>query len=620
MKNKPLKHYKRKKFFYRFFMRKSPRSGAMFGLAWMIFFGAILPISPWIFFKITPDWVSDSDFNGIVWLLVAVLFFTACLLIYAYGFLTFVKNFYTILQNDLKKSRWWKLPAIVGAFSWELAGMFMLPIVLEKRRWLALIFLMGSFIFVFVGFMFDAPMQKWWCFHFGQSLMLLLALAASGKDKKFSWRFVYPLLLFAFFVIKLYWLDYCFNVHIFSKKYELGRTISAEDWKIRNSCGYSINKEPLKSFCKINMEIDMEKYQTPADAQKFLAELRKTHADKFIAIDKLLELKPQRISYKWVAPGETVADMLLPDLQCFRTAARLRNLEILANAKDKALVAKCNQDMLKFRDWCFYNETLIGKLVAVVIESLRLDALSYAMVSGVYSKDEIVNLIDDAPDWGKQFSEIFASENALTEDCLEALKNESGDSITTDIKPFWRLYQKFAPLFIRMNLKRDHLFTLNHYLKIRELLSRNDLSGIEKAKLAKLNKDYLWCECFVASMMAIPNLYGVFLRIDRIRNTRQMALLAAEVMEYRKQHGKLPDDLTFLPEIPLSKLDHKPLMYEKTKDGFRIFSHTDKGKKPDAEDWQYSYRVSLPEQAELSIGELTAIAEKELAKVYGEQL
>ena len=41
MKNKPLKHYKRKKFFYRFFMRKSPRSGAMFGLAWMICFGVI---------------------------------------------------------------------------------------------------------------------------------------------------------------------------------------------------------------------------------------------------------------------------------------------------------------------------------------------------------------------------------------------------------------------------------------------------------------------------------------------------------------------------------------------------------------------------------------------------
>ena len=35
MKNKALKHYKRKKFFYRFFMLKSPRQGTMFGLALM---------------------------------------------------------------------------------------------------------------------------------------------------------------------------------------------------------------------------------------------------------------------------------------------------------------------------------------------------------------------------------------------------------------------------------------------------------------------------------------------------------------------------------------------------------------------------------------------------------
>lgn len=45
MKNKTLKHCKHKKFFYHFFMRHTPRSGAMFGLAWMICFGAILPLA-----------------------------------------------------------------------------------------------------------------------------------------------------------------------------------------------------------------------------------------------------------------------------------------------------------------------------------------------------------------------------------------------------------------------------------------------------------------------------------------------------------------------------------------------------------------------------------------------
>ena len=131
-----------------------------------------------------------------------LLFFGVCLLIYAYGVLTFAKNFYAILRNDLKKSRFWKFPAIVGAFSWELAGMFMLPVTLHKRRWLSLLFLLGSLGCNIAGYMLDSPLQKWYCLHVGVAILLLLALAASGKDKKFSWRFVYPLLLFAFFVIK----------------------------------------------------------------------------------------------------------------------------------------------------------------------------------------------------------------------------------------------------------------------------------------------------------------------------------------------------------------------------------------------------------------------------------
>ena len=87
MKNKTLKHYKRKKFFYRFFMRKSPRSGAMFGLAWMICFGAMLPLAPWIFLQMVLQAKYDFNTADIILLLTgAILFFTICLSIYAYGF------------------------------------------------------------------------------------------------------------------------------------------------------------------------------------------------------------------------------------------------------------------------------------------------------------------------------------------------------------------------------------------------------------------------------------------------------------------------------------------------------------------------------------------------------
>jgi hypothetical protein len=116
--------------------------------------------------------------------------------------------------------------------------------------------------------------------------------------------------------------------------------------------------------------------------------------------------------------------------------------------------------------------------------------------------------------------------------------------------------------------------------------------------------------------MFTPALGQGYIKSAQITDARQMALIAARVMEYRKQHGKLPENLSFLPNVPLAKLDHKPLMYKKTKDGFRIFSHTHKGEKPDEKDTKYSYWVRLPKQAALSIGELTAIAEKELAVMY----
>ena len=160
---------------------------------------------------------------------------------------------------------------------------------------------------------------------------------------------------------------------------------------------------------------------------------------------------------------------------------------------------------------------------------------------------------------------------------------------------FWQLWRKNVPLFLDLNLKRDYIFTLNYFLKIKELLYRNDLSGIEKKKLANIDIDRLKAKCFFTAAIGIADFAQILLRIEQVRDTYQMAQLAAEVMEYRKQQGKLPEDLSFLPEVPLSKVDLTPLMYEKTKDGFRIYSHTQDGKIPAAKDSNYSYHVRLRE-------------------------
>ena len=138
----------------------------------------------------------------------------------------------------------------IGSFSWELAGMFLLPVVLKKRRWLVLIPLLCSFGFVFAGFMLDTPLEKWQCFHSGQAFMLYCAIGACCKKEKIQKKAAYPLFGFGLFVTVLLTGDLYFFLQIDRKESELAKVakcgISAADWKYRNNYGYSINKEPLK--------------------------------------------------------------------------------------------------------------------------------------------------------------------------------------------------------------------------------------------------------------------------------------------------------------------------------------------------------------------------------------
>ena len=125
-----------------------------------------------------------------------------------------------------------------------------------------MLFILLSFGFVFLGYMLDTPLQKWWCFHFGVPFMLFGAIAAIGKKGDYQRKAAYPLFGFALFGIILLASDFYFYTQIQSRQRELAQVtqcgIGAANWQKRNASGYSINKEPLKSFCKINMKIDME--------------------------------------------------------------------------------------------------------------------------------------------------------------------------------------------------------------------------------------------------------------------------------------------------------------------------------------------------------------------------
>ena len=114
---------------------------------------------------------------------------------------------------------------------------------------------------------------------------------------------------------------------------------------------------------------------------------------------------------------------------------------------------------------------------------------------------------------------------------------------------------------------------------------------MEKMKMADVNDLEIRHRGYAISGMLLPAIFDGYGAVARIEDFRLRVLTAIEVAEYGKQYGRLPENLSFLPGIPRSKLDHRQLMYEKTAAGFRIYSYTLKGEKAKPDDGRYSFEV-----------------------------
>ena len=590
MKTKTLKNYGNKKFFYRLFMRKYPCGGAMFALAWMICLKSIFPLVPWGVGQICRQFSAGAGIDVALTIIVLCILF----LIYAYMLLVFAQNLYTISRNQLKKSRIWKIPALIGAWSFPLSGVMVAAVAIKKRLCLVLAAAVLSIIFYISAFRVGIDkVNSWWCINI-QSFLLLIAIAAVGKQEKRKWVFIYPVVIFFLVVSNMYFLELVYKAKVFANKFEIssvavcGLEPTIEGWKKRNQYGFPVNKEPLKSFSKFKAAIRSERYPTAQESEKYLAELRKKHPDFFASWEKLRRVKPQRISYRW----ETPSSMILPELQAFRAYGEILFLEMRAAPQNKKRIMRCNNDFLLLREWCFNNETLIGKLVAVAIESMRLHALAYPMAKGAFSKQEMLDLIGTAPDWNRQFSMSIASECALDEEVVAILAGTQFEPGFTKLygrkmAAYWKICQKNMPLSWRVNLLRDHNFALEYYLQVHSLLHRSDLSGIEKRKAAEIDVKDLISEHFFVSGTVLGAISRMFSRADQIKDIRRMAVAAAEV----RYCCKRPLSLDAVKQKNLSFHNKQPYVLEWQNEGFRIYFLKDDGKKPGKDDKIHSYTV-----------------------------
>ena len=371
----------------------------------------------------------------------------------------------------------------------------------------------------------------------------------------------------------------------------IGRSVEIEEFWHRDAQGFPLDREPLKSLIANRPQsyLGEFEYKDAPTAQKKLLEYNKKYPVFVKAIHDFLQLPVSHVAHKMPENG-MLYSVQLPELNAFRETARYLAMQIAVNPNDEQLVKKCNNDLIKLRNWLFSEYSLLEHLVSIAVEGIRLNALENILRQETFSKQEFARLIGEPIDWEKSLRYSYGGEAAGFKSCLAYMNTPALWSRENDIANV-AVAKKYMPLFMDIHLHRDYRFALQNYIKAATVPS--SLSGLEKAKLAEVDDIEIKRNFYILSGMLLPALGQLYIKSAQIADVRQMALLAAEVMEYRKRHGKLPEDLSFLPKVPLAKLDHKPLMYEKTTDGFRIFSHTDKGEKPDEKDNRYSYWVCL---------------------------
>lgn len=601
MQQKGFRHYHRKKALYRFFMMRSPRTGGIFGLSWMLMAIELFPFFLFSGFRIfcvsKGSWQFPAVIGGSVFLLI---------FLYLFGMIFCAQGLYGCLRSILKKKTVLRsILASAGALFPQIMGLILLPVLICKKRITAALFAFAGAVLYAMNLRTDWPPL----FFLTATVCYLAAFAGiwdkAGSPPRFA---LTPLWIAIAANLVLFGWDLKLQSDIRMERSRLsriiGQSVELEDFWARETKGFPADREPLKTLIAHNpedMAIGMKKHYSPAEANAELTALQKRHPLFLKAIDDFLKLPAEKISHR--KPEDGLATSIeIPELQPLCNAVRVLALRIAADPGNKRNTAECNRMMLKVRNIVSQNHFLISHLAAIAVESIRLDAISALLPGGEYTKEEFVGLVGEPVDWDQSLRLAYGEESAhfctvleffLRGDCLSSLKAVGfihAERCKSVDLPY---VNRTMPLFLHVQFRRDYLFALRTYIKACSV--PQTLSGIEKSELAKEDRKELDRDLYFLSAMLIPALNYVFVRNAMIVNSRQAALAAAEIMEYRKQLGELPADLSFLPKIPVSELDHKPFLYEKLPDGFRIFTLTEKGKRPAENDTRYSLRIRLNE-------------------------
>ena len=587
MNGKFLLHYHRKKLYYRVFMRKSPRAGTMFGLAWIYMTACLVPFA----LLAVLSCFGDSFSFGIMLFASAGITLLLAIPVYLYGAVLCALGVKDICLPLFRSKTLSYAAGCLTVLVPPLLGVILLPVLMVRKRFCAAFFALAApLAFGLYSFAGLNPFPA-----FATGTVCLFAALAGVEDKhRFSWRFLVPLGIAAAANLFLLGYDGKLQLDVRSERERLsqtiGRSVEIEDFWACEAGGIAVDREPVKTLIAQKPESGFLKYgDHPVEAARNELQRIQRENPLFVkALDEFLKLPPDVPFAHQKPENGLLSSISMPEMNALRQAAYFLALEIIVEAENTPRVWEHCRNLTGIRDRLLKNHFFISHLLALAVENIRLDALEAVLAGGAFAKEEFAELVGGLVDWNRYLRYSYGDEAASFKSSMDHILSKAavggGDKNLVRMK-------KYMPLFLHVHFLRDYRFALRTFIKACSVPA--SLPGLEKARLGEVDSKEIKRNHYFLSGMHIPALELAYEKDAQTADLRQMVLLGAEVMEYRRKTGKLPRDLTFLPHVPSAALDHRPIMYETTPDGFRLYTHTREGKIPAADDLRYAFKVRL---------------------------
>ena len=413
-----LKNYRVKRFFYKFFMRKSFRSALLFAIIGGV--SAIIPLTLlavvlWLSFGMSV--AAILSFLGIV-----LLWGIYLLWVYIAAVAGLIR------KVDRRHVVWGTCLVVILPVSWlvwlavygrkyKYTGVFTLAI-------LAILLGVAAFVAGIVagksGYSFYIALT--------QTAVSAAALLLVREKQKLCYWFAVPLLLAIL----------CYSGCLLAIKYldQEKETVLKEisiiaNYPVRlseaveyNQKGLFFEQTPLGALSKADKieRVDYDEYD-PASLKQKLENIRKEYPEFVQALDVLDCEFAGNVRKRGME--ENPAATLLGHLRIVRIVGRYLATEIKLDPHNTALVERNNRRLQNLRNIMLEdrNSFLIGRLVALAIEAIRIDALKFLIVNTVVDEARLHQLIGEPVDWVKYYCNSLAEETMTMQWFDEAIKS-----------------------------------------------------------------------------------------------------------------------------------------------------------------------------------------------------